>query len=321
MHISLTVPDDYEDTVRVDVYISHNSGMHINRTKVKNCIDVDSLKINFQPSKLSAKVKAKDVIEADINETQNASAIEIMPENIPLDVLYEDAQVAVIDKKSGMVVHPAAGNWSGTLVNALLFRFAENQCAQAPKEDAARFGIVHRLDKDTSGIIITARNTACAQYLQEQFAARRVKKEYIAIVCGRPKEACGHIKTRIVRDTKNRQRFAAAPLDAPNGKFAHTVYRVIACYGPFTLMRLRLKTGRTHQIRVHMKYLCCPVLGDVIYGTKNKVFPESLLMLHSRLLSLRLPGQTEFSTFHSPTPTRFRDVLRILHKNYKKCQM
>ena len=322
MHIEITVPDDYTEITRVDIYLSHNFSDHINRTKIKNCIDPLSLKINSKNAKLSAKVKANDKIEAEIAETKNASSVEIMPENIPLEIIYEDSRVAVINKKCGMVVHPAAGNWSGTLVNALLFR---NNTAPAQSQDEklelSRFGIVHRLDKDTSGLIITAKDSQCARYLQEQFASRRVKKEYIAIVSGRPKEARGHIKTRIKRDTKNRQRFAASPLDAPNGKFAHTVYRVIACYGPFTLMRLRLKTGRTHQIRVHMKHLGCPVLGDVIYGTKNKIFPGAFLMLHSRLLSIRLPEQTEFSTWRSPTPERFTEVLRFLHKEYKKCLM
>ncbi|ERJ99781.1 RNA pseudouridine synthase domain protein, partial [Treponema socranskii subsp. socranskii VPI DR56BR1116 = ATCC 35536] len=153
--------------------------------------------------------------------------------------------------------------------------------------------------------------------LGQQFARRFVQKEYIAIVKGRPPALAGDIKTQIIRDPKNRKRFKAAT-QTEDGKSARTIYRCIASYGNYSLMRLRLKTGRTHQIRVHMKYIGCPILGDTVYGKKDDVFPEARLMLHAKKLTIRLPGKKKFSTFRSAVPDRFRTTLSFLKKNYPK---
>lgn len=313
--VSITVTENIEGS-RVDKFLSEQEivkeacGSN-NRSHLQNIIQ--DLTVNGKKAKFSSKVRTGDRIQFS---WEPLIPTDIEPQNIPLDIVYEDHRVTVVNKKQGMVTHPGAGNWTGTLVNALLFHWGKSSVNQ----EACRPGIVHRLDKDTSGVIITGKTLESQMWLQEQFQHRRVKKEYIAIVVGRPPEGKGHIKTQIVRDPKNRKRFKAET-DATKGKFAHTVYRCIACYGPFSLMRLKLKTGRTHQIRVHMKYLGCPILGDPLYGSKNTVFPKATLMLHSRLLALRLSDQEEFTEFKAPVPLRFKKVLKVLHGKYEKCTL
>lgn len=311
-NITIVVPEDTAQ-IRVDKFLSGQDEILAvcgcaNRSHLQNIIT--NLIINGKPGKFSSKIKAGDKIEM---EWQEQIPHDIQPQDLPLNIVYEDEDVTVVNKEQGMVTHPAAGNWTGTLVNALLFHWGRGAV-----ETSHRPGIVHRLDKDTSGLIITAKNIASETWLQEQFQQRRVKKEYIAIVVGRPPAASGNIKTQLIRDPKNRKRFKTST-DSTQGKFAHTVYRCIACYGPFSLMRLRLKTGRTHQIRVHMKHIGCPILGDPIYGSKNAVFPNASLMLHSSLLALRLPQREDFVTFKTTTPLRFKKILKVLHEKYKKC--
>ncbi|MCI6664567.1 MAG: RluA family pseudouridine synthase, partial [Spirochaetia bacterium] len=253
--ITIVVPDDTAQ-MRVDKFLSGQDEILAacgcaNRSHLQNIIT--NLVINGNSGKFSSKIKSGDKIDV---EWEEQIPQDIQPQDLPLNLVYEDDDVTVVNKEQGMVTHPAAGNWTGTLVNALLFHWGRGAV-----ETSHRPGIVHRLDKDTSGLIITAKNIASETWLQEQFQQRRVKKEYIAIVVGRPPAASGNIKTQLIRDPKNRKRFKAST-DSTQGKFAHTVYRCIACYGPFSLMRLRLKTGRTHQIRVHMKHIGCPILGD-----------------------------------------------------------
>lgn len=313
-NITIVVPDDTAQ-MRVDKFLSGQDEILAacgcaNRSHLQNIIT--NLVINGNSGKFSSKIKSGDKIDVEWKEQIPQ---DIQPQDLPLEIVYEDDQVTVVNKAQGMVTHPAAGNWEGTLVNALLFHWGRGAV-----ETSHRPGIVHRLDKDTSGLIITAKNIASETWLQEQFQQRRVKKEYIAIVVGRPPAASGNIKTQLIRDPKNRKRFKAST-DSTQGKFAHTVYRCIACYGPFSLMRLRLKTGRTHQIRVHMKHIGCPILGDPIYGSRNQVFPDATLMLHSSLLSLRLPESQDFTEFKSPTPQRFRKVMQVLHGKYQKCRL
>ena len=315
--LSVQVPADFQGNLRLDKYIASLPG-GVNRSKLKSC--AIEILVNGKTQKFSSAVKAGDVI--DVQWDDNVPD-DIAPENIPLTVLYEDENVAVIDKAQGMVTHPAAGNWTGTLVSALLYRWkrAPISCVKDTPPSLAAFsrrpGIVHRLDKDTSGIIITAKNRDAEEWLGAQFAGRFVQKEYIAIVRGRPPAKAGDIKTQIIRDPKNRKRFKAAT-QTEDGKSARTIYRCIASYGNYSLMRLRLKTGRTHQIRVHMKYIGCPILGDAIYGKKDDAFPDARLMLHAKKLTIRLPGEKKFSTFCSAIPERFRETLFSLKKNYPR---
>ena len=305
---------DLESPQRLDVYVSQNTE-NFTRSRLKN--GVEKILVNDKNAKLSAKVFNGDKI---FIQWEDPIPQDITPENIPLEIIYEDENITVVNKKQGMVTHPACGNWSGTLVHALLYHWGNFTSEKNDFENPSgkhRRGIVHRLDKDTSGIIICAKNYQAEEWLQNQFKERRVKKEYIAIVKGIPKEKSGSVKVQMIRDSKNRKKFTTTE-DSSKGKFSHTVYRCIATYGNYSLMKLKLKTGRTHQIRVHMKYLGCPILGDPIYGSKDPLFDSATLMLHSKDLGIRLPQSNEFSFFTSDTPVRFKKVMHKLHKLYKK---
>lgn len=302
---------DLESSQRLDTYVSKNLEK-FSRSRLKN--GVEKILLNDKIAKLSAKVNNGDKIYI---QWQDPIPEALIPENIPLEILYEDENVTVVNKKQGMVTHPACGNWSGTLVHALLYHWGITESKLDEKAGNHRRGIVHRLDKDTSGIIICAKNFNSEEWLQNQFKDRRVKKEYIAIVKGIPKEKSGSVKINMIRDSKNRKKFTTTD-DSSKGKFSHTVYRCIATYGNYSLMKLKLKTGRTHQIRVHMKYLGCPILGDPIYGTKDSLFDSATLMLHSKTLGIRLPQNSEFTTFDSTVPIRFKKVMHKLHKMYQK---
>lgn len=300
-----------ESSQRLDTYVSKNLES-FSRSRLKN--GVEKILLNDKFAKLSAKVNNGDKI---FIQWQDPIPEALIPENIPLEILYEDENVTVVNKKQGMVTHPACGNWSGTLVHALLYHWGMTESKLDEKAGNHRRGIVHRLDKDTSGIIICAKNFNSEEWLQNQFKDRRVKKEYIAIVKGIPKEKSGSVKINMIRDSKNRKKFTTTD-DSSKGKFSHTVYRCIATYGNYSLMKLKLKTGRTHQIRVHMKYLGCPILGDPIYGTKDSLFDSATLMLHSKTLGIRLPQNEDFTTFDSSVPIRFKKVMHKLHKMYQK---
>ena len=331
------VPADFEGSIRLDKFIaSLPNGM--NRSKLKS--GVTEILINGKKVKLSAKVQASDQI--DIQWEDNIPD-DIEPENLPLDIIYEDENVTVVNKKQGMVTHPACGNWNGTLVNALLYHWGRKAVSQLKEGSASeilerrRPGIVHRLDKETSGIIITAKNRDSEEFLQKQFKEKSLQKEYILICTGRPPKRTGDIRTQIIRDPKNRHRFKAVD-DTQQGKFARTIYHCIACYGNYSLMRVRIKTGRTHQIRVHMKYLGCPILGDSIYNKPDKNFPNATLMLHSVQLKIRLPhflntetnNQSDFANyaetskgdgftiFRTKTPQRFVEIEKKLKKMFSK---
>jgi 23S rRNA pseudouridine1911/1915/1917 synthase len=228
---------------------------------------------------------------------------ELLPEDIPLEILYEDERVVVVNKPPGMVVHPGAGNPRGTLVNALLAR-------GSPRGgEGGRPGIVHRLDKDTSGVIIAAWDEEALAFLAEQFKTRRTVKFYGAIVRGSPGESRGRVETLIRRDSRDRKKFAVS---AGGGKIALTSWRLIRSWGTHSLLLLRPKTGRTHQLRVHLRHLGLPILGDPVYGVPDPRFPGAGLMLHARSLSIVLPGETEPRTFSSPLPPRFREIIARL---------
>jgi len=315
-----TVPADYTGGERLDKYIA-SLPEGINRSRLKN--GVTKVLLNGSETKLKTKVKAGDVIDI---EWEDEIPEDIEPQNIPLDIIYEDDDVTVVNKKQGMVTHPAGGNWDGTLVNALLYHWDRDKIPQlkegteSQKMAQRRPGIVHRLDKDTSGVIITAKNRNAEEWLQAQFREHnRLQKDYICICTGHPKVRKGRIETQIVRDTYDRKKFKAAE-NTLSGKKAITLYRVVAYYGPYTLMRVRIKTGRTHQIRVHMKYIGCPVLGDPVYGRKmtDTFFEGVSLMLHAFKLKIRLPHSKTYSEFKAPVPVRFKKVLQILHKDFLK---
>jgi 23S rRNA pseudouridine1911/1915/1917 synthase len=257
---------------------------------------------------MGRKLKLGDVV---VLSYADPPASDLRPEDIPLSLLFENDEVIVIDKPQGLVVHPGSGNQSGTLVNALLFHF-RNLAVGFPPGDP-RPGIVHRLDKDTSGVIIVAKNASTHQFLARQFQERSVRKRYIAIVRGDLPSREGRIETRLARDPRDRKKFACV---STGGRIAVTRYRVLRSFtagaDTYALVLLSPRTGRTHQLRAHMRHLGCPILGDPLYGRGDTRFPDSTLPLHARSLSLTLPGEARPRVFTAPVPARFRLILRQL---------
>ncbi len=314
------IPSDFTDSLRLDKYIAQ-SCPDMNRSKLKS--GVCELLVNGKKAKLSSKVSAGDEIYF---QWEDNIPDDIIPQNIPLNIIYEDENVTVVNKKQGMVTHPAAGNWDGTLVNALLYHWGREKISNEEKESPSRTletrrpGIVHRLDKDTSGVIITAKNRNTEEYLASQFKNHKnLSKIYICICQGHPPVREGFIKTNITRDTRERKRFKACELEG-SGKTALTKFKCIACFGPYSLMKVKIFTGRTHQIRVHLKFIGCPILGDSIYskGTKGTSFEGASLMLHAYKLKISLPTSKEPVIFRASVPVRFKKVIKKLHETFSK---
>jgi 23S rRNA pseudouridine1911/1915/1917 synthase len=230
---------------------------------------------------------------------------ELAPEAIPLDIVYEDADLIVVNKPAGLVVHPAAGHAHGTLVHAILARCPD----LAGIGGALRPGIVHRLDRDTSGLIVIAKNDAAQFALQRQFKNRTVEKVYLALVEGIPHQLHGRIEAPIGRDPRHRQRMAVV---AHGGRPAQTDYRVVEVLGHHALIEVRPRTGRTHQIRVHLASLGYPVAGDRVYGRQRRLPALSRQFLHAWRLTLDLPSTGERRTFAASLPPDLRAVLRDL---------
>jgi 23S rRNA pseudouridine1911/1915/1917 synthase len=293
-NFSGTIDDNTLTAIRRDRYIAERLKL-LTRSQIK--VRALSALVNGKPVKLSRLVRTGDQFDLAWNDIEPTI---LVPEDIPLDVIYEDEQVIVVNKPQGMVVHPGAGNRTGTLANALLFRHQGLFTG-----DVCRPGIVHRLDKDTSGVIIAAYTTEALTFLADQFRERQVRKRYAAIVQGTPQPAAGRIESRIIRDPHNRQKFTVSP---DRGKNAVTDYRVIKSLGQYSLLLLKPKTGRTHQLRVHLRSLGHPILGDPLYGTPNPLHP---LMLHAKSLTLILPDTTTAHTFTTHLPDRFRKYLPV----------
>lgn len=298
---SAVVEGPAADGVRLDVFISDHMRL-FSRSQVR--ARVVCAEVNGKPARLGRRLKKGDEVRVTWSDLPPLSPA---AESIPLSILYEDADTLVVDKPQGMVVHPAAGNWTGTLVNAVLGHCGGLGDAFGGGEP--RPGIVHRLDKDTSGVIVVAKNPAALEQLAAQFRSRAARKRYIAIVQGTLPAPSGRIETRLGRHPRDRKRFACL---RTGGKPAVTYYRVLRQYPGYALVSLRPLTGRTHQLRVHMRHLGAPVLGDPLYGRSDARFPGAGLMLHARSLEIRLPGQEERQRFDAPLPARFRRVLREL---------
>ena len=278
-----------------------------------------SLSVNGRQEKLSRILAPGDRLE--LRWTDEPSH-RLEPERLEVDLVYEDERVFVFNKAQGMVTHPAAGNWRGTLANAALWLDADRKRKAAgageggPGAGAPRGGIVHRLDKDTSGIIIVARDPETHEFLAAQFKNRSARKEYWAIVHPAPADDSGHIENFLARDRNNRKKFVGGETA---GKRASTDYKVllrwaIAGRRDFALVALFPKTGRTHQLRVHMSGIGCPIVGDPLYGRKDQLFPEATLMLHARRLRIALPGRDAPSLFKAPLPERFRTMAAALDR-------
>ncbi|MFP3089304.1 RluA family pseudouridine synthase [Treponema sp. TIM-1] len=298
-HYSGRVGGEVSGGLRLDRYAAERLKL-LNRSQIK--ARILEIRINGKEGKLSHLVKPGDDLELLWSDPPSS---DLIPEDIPLDILYEDDRVVVLNKAPGMVVHPGAGNASGTLANGLLYR----RLSRGGSGEGFRPGIVHRLDKDTSGVMIAAYDDEALAFLADQFKSRRVKKSYRAIVRGVFTENTGTLETRIARDRRDRKRFTVSEA---GGKPALTRYRVIRSWFNYSLVLLRPKTGRTHQLRVHMSYLGHPILGDPLYGGKDGLFPQAGLMLHAKSLALYLPGKEGYRIFKTPLPPRFFEVLKKL---------
>ena len=304
---SCTVEDNIPSGLRLDRYAAENLKI-LSRSQIK-ARRLQAL-INGKSAKVSRLLKGGERLDLSWDE---AEAVFLEPENLPLDVIYEDARVIVINKAQGMVVHPGAGNRSGTLANALLYRRLESRrCADDGRTAASlRPGIVHRLDKDTSGVIIAAWDERSLAFLADQFKARKVRKTYAALVHGCPRQTSGSIAKSIVRSRRNRKIFTVSDTE---GRPSLTRYKVIRAWGAYSLLLLRPKTGRTHQIRVHLKHLGHPILGDPFYGQSDPRFKKAPLMLHAKSLSLLLPERESPVRFRTQLPARFLTVIHALNK-------
>jgi 23S rRNA pseudouridine1911/1915/1917 synthase len=304
------VDEKLSSPLRLDRYVSEILCL-LSRSQIRvRCLKA---KLNGKEVKLSRLVRQKDHLELNWDDPP---LLDIIPQDIPLEVIWEDENCIVVNKAQGMVVHPGAGNRQNTLVNALCFRkkgtgkLNHGSGEQLKQSDNVRPGIVHRLDKETSGIIICAWNEETHAFLAEQFKTRSVKKNYIAIVSGIPKETKGRIETFIARDPKDRKRFSVSD----KGRHAVTYYKVIKQWSNYSLFHLRPKTGRTHQLRVHLRHIGHPILGDAVYGCKDKLFPNEDMMLHSKSLEIILPGEEQKYIFSSPIPERFVKVIEKLNR-------
>jgi len=299
---SCVIEEHIPPSFRLDRYISEILNI-LSRSQIKarNL----KAKINGKEVKISRLVKQGDHLEMF---WEDSPPVDIIPQDIPLEIIYEDEKCVVVNKIQGMVVHPGAGNRQGTLANALYYRRLNFGGGEI--KDSVRPGIVHRLDKETSGIIIAAYDEQTHAFLAQQFKERKVQKNYIAIINGTPKNIKGRIETFIARDPKNRKRFTVSTY----GKNAVTFYKVIKSWQTHSLVLLRPRTGRTHQLRVHLQYIGHPILGDPVYGCGEKQFPDVSLMLHSKSLKITLPGTTESCIFKSVIPDRFTAVIHTLDR-------
>lgn len=282
---------------RIDKYLAEE--LDISRSTVKKMIDEGFVLVNGKEVKASLILSEADELFVKDGFIKEAS---FEAEDIPINIVYEDDDLLVINKKSGMVVHPGNGNTSGTLVNALM-HYTKN----LSNKEAFRPGIVHRIDKDTSGLMLVAKNDKAHDILAEGFKNKTIKREYIALVCGVIGEDSGVIDAPIGRDAKDRKKMCVT---SENSKKAVTHFKVLKRYEHYTLLRLILDTGRTHQIRVHMKYIGHPVYNDPVYGKAYNDFGQ---FLHSASIDFEQPTTHEHLYFECDVPKEFQDFLDTLN--------
>lgn len=297
-----TVTAEAEDAgTRADVFLAAKLG--VSRSNMQKLLEDGRVKRGEKIIKANYKVRAGEMFVVDIPEPE---PIEAVPENIPLDIIYEDDDVVVLNKARGMVVHPAPGNYTGTLVNALLYH-----CSNLSGINSAiRPGIVHRLDKDTSGIMIVAENDAAHISLSQQIQSKTAVRTYLAVVRGNIKTDSGTIETQIARDKTDRKKMAVVK---EGGRDAITDYEVLERFGKYTLVRCKLRTGRTHQIRVHMEYLGYPLVGDPKYSPMKTPFGIKGQALHSHTLEFTHPRTGERMKFEAPLPEDMHKIITRLH--------
>lgn len=298
--IEWTVDVDAAKT-RIDKYITENLGEDVSRSQVQLWIADGHVSVNDGPIKSNYKVSQGDRIVLKVPEP---SAVEIIPEDIPLEIAFEDGDVIVVNKPRGMVVHPAPGHSSGTLVNALMFHCKDLSGINGE----LRPGIVHRIDKDTTGLIMAAKNDKAHASLAAQLKEHSVNRRYLALVHGNISHDQGTIDAPIGRDAQDRKLYTVTDR---NSKHAVTHFTVVERFGDYSLLELKLETGRTHQIRVHMKYIGHPLVGDPVYG-KSKGIKLNGQALHAAVLGFVHPSTGDYKEFSAPMPSDMNELLTIL---------
>lgn len=289
---------------RIDSYLSERID-GLTRSAAQNLLAAQAVTVDRRTLKKNYKLLGGETITVEMPELRET---DIIPENIPLDIIFEDGDIIVVNKPRGMVVHPAAGNWTGTLVNALMHHCGDSLSGINGEH---RPGIVHRIDKDTSGLLVVAKNDAAHQSLAAQIAAHTAYRGYEAIVVGAPKAEQGTVNRPIGRHKTDRKKMAVTD----GGREAITHYKVIARYAGYTHMAFQLETGRTHQIRVHMASIGHPIIGDPVYGLKKDRFSDiGGQCLHAAKLTLRHPSTQEIMSFSAPLPLYFTNILAKLEK-------
>ena len=297
------IVEEGQEDIRIDQFLSQRLD-DMSRSRIQKLIEQGNVIVGDRQVKSNYKVKAGDTISLKFPEPV---VLDVKPENIDIEILYEDNDIAVVNKPQGMVVHPAAGNYSGTLVNALMARCSSLSTING----IIRPGIVHRIDKDTSGVLIIAKNDSAHHSLAEQIKEHSVKRVYYAIVEGIIKQDSGTVDAPIGRHPVERKRMAVV---SKNGRRAVTHYRVVERFRHNTLIEARLETGRTHQIRVHMAYIGHPLVGDPVYGYKKQRFNLKGQVLHAGILGIVHPSTGEYMEFTTPLPGYFQKLIENLRR-------
>lgn len=289
---------------RVDVFLNEEME-DVSRSALQKNIEKGNITVNGEKISKNYKLRLGDIVEAELPPPEN---IDIVPEDIPLDIMYEDDDLIVINKPQNMVVHPAPGHYTGTLVNALMFHCGDNLSGI---NGVLRPGIVHRIDKDTSGVLVIAKSDLAHKGLSEQLAEHSMKRVYNAIVYNSFSKESGTVDRNIDRSKNDRKKMAVV---MQGGRNAVTHYKVIEKLGKYTWVELQLETGRTHQIRVHMSYIGHPLLGDPVYGPKKCPFNLNGQVLHAKVLGFIHPRTGEYMEFNSELPDYFSSLIERLKK-------
>ncbi|MFL0166780.1 MULTISPECIES: RluA family pseudouridine synthase [Clostridium] len=305
MEKNVFIVDEKDRGERIDKYLAEIF-VDKSRSFIQGLIEKDGIKVNNKTPKSNYKLRALDEIEVTFSEPE---VLKVEAEEIPINILYEDKDVVVVNKPQGMVVHPAPGNYNGTLVNALL-----HHCKDLSSINGIiRPGIVHRIDKDTSGVLVVAKNDEAHNKLSEQLKDHSMKREYYALVEGRLKNDKGIIDKPLARNKRDRLKIGIVE----GGKRAVTHYEVLERFNGYTLIKCILETGRTHQIRVHMASIGFPLVGDPLYGFKKQRFKLKGQMLHAKTLGFVHPSKNEYMEFTTELPEYFQEIIEKLRNEVR----
>lgn len=302
--LEFVVPQEACDQ-RLDSYLAAREETDLSRSALQQLVKDGKVLCNGKPAAKNARLRPGQILTLEIPDPQ---PVEAVAQNIPLDIVYEDADLLVVNKPKGMVVHPAPGNPDGTLVNALLYHCRGSLSGIGGE---LRPGIVHRIDKDTSGLLVVAKNDAAHQGLAAQMAVHSIERAYHAVAYGGFRQDEGFVEAPIGRHKTDRKKMAIVP----DGRYAYTAYRVVERYNGFTYLECRLRTGRTHQIRVHMASIGHPLAGDPVYGPKAVITRLQGQCLHAKVLGFTHPITGKTMRFEAPLPSWFTEFLHSLGRN------